>query len=174
MAAPGRFSRYAWIIVLVSLLVAVASFTTYFYLEKKAKEVSYPGELPGGYRPVSVLRGGEAVEATRGLHWSPGDIPVEKAVVVTYSDGTRLWVSRVRGSACEAVAKMAQAMAMHASELPYTAPIRHTVDGIPLYFSMDKRTGGLHAFWCSNGLVIWAQLGASGIKGLEYIVEFYK
>ncbi len=168
------FERYAWLVVLVSLAVAVASFSIYFYLEKHSGDIGYPSQLPGGYKPVSVIRGEEAVAATRGLHWNPSDIPVTRAVIVTYADGTRLWASRVSGDACSVLARMVSAMRMHEAELPYTAPIEHSVDGVTVYFSMDKRTGGLHALWCSHGLVIWVQLGASGLRGLETIIEYYK
>lgn len=167
------FARYAWLVIIVALAVAAASFSVYFYLEK-GKGLSYPSRLPGGYEPVSVLKGEKAVAATRGLHWNPSDIPVRESVIVTYSDGTRLWVSRVDGDACKVLSRMVNAMEMHEAELPYTAPIRHNVAGTPVYFSMDKRTGGLHALWCSDDLVIWVQLGASGLDGLRAIVEYYK
>jgi len=166
-------ARYTWLVIVVSLAVAAASFSTYFYLER-GEALSYPHQLPGGYEPVSVLRGEKAVAATRGLHWHPGDIPVTRSIVVTYSDGTRLWVSRVSGGACKALSRMVDAIRVHEAELPYTAPIRHSVDGVPVYFTMDKRSGGLHALWCSHGLVIWVQLGASGLSGLRAIVEYYK
>lgn len=121
-----------------------------------------------------LFEGEEAIAATRGLHWNPKDIPVTRAVIVTYADGTRLWASRVSGDACSALARMVSAMRIHEAELPYTAPIEHSVDGVIVYFSMDKRTDGLHAMWCSDDLVIWVQLGASGLHGLETIVEYYK
>ena len=167
-------ARYAWLVVLVSLAVAISSFTVYFYLEKHVHGLGYPESLPGGYRVVSVLSGDEAVSATRGLHWNPSSIPVAEAVVITYADGTRLWASKVKGNACKVLARMVSAMRIHEAELPYTAPVAHVVGGERVYFSMDKRSGGLHALWCSDGLVIWVKLGASGFQGLRAIIEYYR
>ena len=119
---------------------------------------SYPQRLPDGARPVEVVVGEKAVEATRGIHWEPGMIEIKDAAIVTYSDGTRLWLSYAGSRACELLDMMARQMTLHQEELPYTAPMSHTVEGAKVYISFDKRTPKLHIFWCRGGVDAWAEI----------------
>ncbi len=119
---------------------------------------SYPQKLPDGARPVEVVVGEKAVEATKGIHWEPGAIKIKDAAIVTYSDGTRLWLSYAGDKACELLDMMARQMTLHQEELPYTAPMSHTVEGVKVYISFDKRTPKIHIFWCRGGMDAWAEI----------------
>jgi hypothetical protein len=135
--------------------------------------INYPVALPQGYSIVSVVSGRDAVRLVSSIHWNPSRIPVVDAVVVEYGDGTRLWVARVSGSGCSVVERMASKMIMYAHQLPYTIPVPHTIDDKMVYLSLDRRSGGLHAFWCSGDLVVWVELGRGGLEVLSYIVRYY-
>ncbi len=124
----------------------------------------YPSELPGGYHVVAVINGSRAVEAVKKLHMNPGHIDVVEAYIVKYSDGTILWISRVRGDACEAVKRMAEVMTRLASMLPYTAPTKHVIGGVEVYLTLDKRDGSIHAFWCRGDYSVWARVAALNRK----------
>jgi hypothetical protein len=147
----------AGLLVAVTAVVAVIIAST----RSSGERIMYPLSLPGGYGVAASISGEEAVRSVQGLHWNPEKIRVKDAVVVQYSDGTILWAAYVGKDACKLADTMAEKMAVHEAELPYTAPILHSIGGHRVYLSMDKRDGGLHAFWCRDGLVAWVRLGAS-------------
>jgi len=118
------------------------------------------------------VSGSEAVRLVRGIHWEPGRVTVERAVVVFYSDGSILWASYVGGAACSLAERMAEKMTVYESELPYTAPAPHRVGGVTVYLTLDKRDESLHAFWCRGGLVVWVRLGAAGASDPARLIGF--
>lgn len=131
----------------------------------------YPETLPGGYSVEKVVSGDEALAMVKGIHWEPGMVRAERALIVVYSDGTRLWIVDTGGDACGLVARMAEKMRMYQDRLPYTAPVEHSIGGTTVYMSLDKRDGRLHVFWCSGSLAVWAELGASAYTGQGAALE---
>ncbi len=167
--------RKRFVVALAATALLVIALVLAFALrEESGSQLLVPESLPGGYGLVNLVTGGRAVEIVTGIHWSPSRIPVVDAAVAEYGDGTRLWVSRVQGDACRVVELMASKMAEYSRELPYTTPVAHEFDGVKVYLSMDKRVPRLHAFWCTGNLVIWVELGASGIDALYYLIDFYR
>lgn len=137
-------------------------------------ELRYPAALPGNATVVHVFTGERARGMVSGLHWSPGKVnaSIKKAAVVMYSDGTILWLAYTGGDACNLTQRMAEKIKENEQRLPYTAPMPHVYRGVTLYFTVDKRTGGLHVFWCTrDGIVAWAQLGASAAKSRQAFLD---
>lgn len=133
--------------------------------------LSYPETLPGGYRVARVVSGPEALEMAKSIHWNPSAIEITKAVIVVYTDGTRLWITETKGDACRYAEQMAEKIAIYSEQLPYTPPIPHEIEGVKVYLTLDKRNGRLHAFWCRDSIIAWAELGESGIQGLKRLIE---
>ncbi|OWJ54960.1 hypothetical protein [Pyrodictium delaneyi] len=129
--------------------------------QASAEGIYYPEMLPGDYTVERIVSGEEALAAVKGIHWEPGMVKAKKALIVVYSDGTRLWIVDTGDNACELVDRMAEKMKTYADQLPYTAPFSHEVAGVTVYISQDKRDGRLHVFWCRGSLAVWAELGAA-------------
>ncbi len=166
-----KSEKITWIIIVVALSVAIASFTVYFYLEKKATGLAYPPSLPGGYAPVRAVSGKKAVREILAIHGNPSIIPVKDAVIVDYSDGTELIASRVSGNPCTVLNELIGVLQAYGPSLGYSAPTRHRLWGKNVYLLMGAK---LNALWCGDeDLIIWVKLGRSGIKGLHTLIEYY-
>ncbi len=121
---------------------------------------TYPEKLPDGATVSSAKAGQEAVAAVKSIHWEPHAVEITSAALVSYSDGTLLWLT-ASPQACSLVDRMAQKIAAEQERLPYTAPVELNVKGVRVYLVADKRTGQIHAFWCRGELAAWAQLGVN-------------
>lgn len=165
-----KSEKITWIII-VALSVAIASFTMYFYLGRKAAGLGYPSSLPGGYVPVKAVSGKKAVREILAIHGNPSVIPVKDAVIVDYSDGTELIASRVSGNPCTVLDELIGVLQAYGPSLGYSAPTRHQLWGKNIYLFMGAK---LNALWCGDkDLIIWVKLGRSGIKGLRALIEYY-
>jgi len=130
-----------------------------------------PTTLIDRYEVVEIVTGEDAIKMTKSIHWNPGNIAPLDAIVAIYSDGTRVWISKI-DSACKVVEIMASKMQKYENMLPYTVPVQHNIGGKNIYLSLDKRSGKLHAFWCINEKVlIWVETGSSGIDGLREFIK---
>ena len=159
-----------WIII-IALSVAIASFTVYFHLEKKATSIGYPQSLPGGYTPIRSVSGKKAVREILAIHGNPSIIPVRDAVIVDYSDGTELIASRVSENPCTVLNELISVLRAYGPSLGYSAPTKHQLWGKNVYLLMGAK---LNALWCGDeDLIIWVKLGRSGINGLHAIIEYY-
>ena len=128
---------------------------------------TYPEELPGGYRVAAAVTGGRAANLSAGIHWNPGKVrsKIKDAAIIVYEDGTRLWLAYTGSNACSLVNRMAEKIAAHERELPYSRPFKHTINGTTMYFTVKQLPNGaqqLHVFWCKDGVVAWAEIGAAG------------
>jgi len=162
----SRPRRHKLLLLAVAAAVVVAAASILYTSEGLGGQASvegiyYPEMLPGDYTVERIVSGKEALAAVKSIHWEPGMIKAEKALIVVYSDGTRLWIIDTGDNACELVDRMAEKMKAYADQLPYTAPFSHEVAGVTVYISQDKRDGGLHVFWCRGSLAVWAELGAA-------------
>lgn len=120
----------------------------------------FPASLPDGATVVNAQGGPEAVAAVKHIHWEPEAVVIEKALLVSYSDGTLLWLSAA-DNACQLTSLMAAKINASSKKLPYTPPVAVRVDHTTVYITLDKRNGQVHAFWCRGKLVAWAQLGVN-------------
>ena len=166
-----QLARRRRLLLAVLALALLAGAATAYTSYKRSPGIHYPHELPGGYTVAQIVSGQDAVELVKSIHWNPAAINASKALIIVYSDGTRVWITEVKGDACSYVALMAGKMRAYSNQLPYTPPAPHTIGQTTVYLSMDKRDGRLHAFWCKNRLVIWAELGASGPQALPKLVN---
>ncbi len=127
-----------------------------------------------GISAVRVVTGEEAVRLVTGIHFDPHAFHPRDAVIILYSDGSRLWVTRV-DDACDLVERMAERMRVLADRLPYTAPRAERVDGTTFYVSLDKRDGSVHIFWCEprSELAVWLEARSSEMlrEGLHEIIR---
>lgn len=127
----------------------------------------YPDQLPGGYRVAAAVTGAQAANMSAGIHWNPGRVrsEIRDAAIIVYEDGTRLWLAYTGDNACSLVNRMAEKIAAHEQELPYSKPFKHTINGTTMYFTVKQLPNGvqqLHVFWCKDGIVAWAEIGAAG------------
>ncbi len=168
-----RISVRLMVVTAIAVLAAVvAGFIVWVHVAPEpVSAIDYPRELPGGYPVIRVITGKKAASLVASIHWSPSRIPVVDAIIVEYSDGTRLWAVTVNDDACQVASRMAEKMRIYESQLPYTAPVLHSIGDTQVYLSMDKRTGGLHAFWCRGNIVAWVEVGSSGLNGLTTLIE---
>ncbi len=127
-----------------------------------------------GVSAVRVVTGEEAVSTVTGIHFDPHAFHPKDALIILYSDGSRLWITRVN-DACSLVERMAERMRLMADRLPYTAPRAERVDGTTFYVSIDKRDGSVHVFWCEHhgDLAVWleARSGEMLREGLHEIIR---
>jgi hypothetical protein len=164
--------RYAPKPVLAMVAVAVALVAAAVYAGVTgaaggASDFTYPKELPGGYKVARILSGEEAVKTAGGIHWNKSKVGgyIKKAVIVLYEDGTRLWIAYTGPNACQLVDRMAEKIAEHEQERPYSRPFQHQVSGVRVYFTVKQLPNGaqqLHAFWCKGESVVWLEIGAAG------------
>ncbi len=152
-------------------VVAVAVAMLLLYQGSSQTSISLPRELPDGTPAVKLLTGRDAVETVKSIHWSPGRIGVVDAAIAVYSSGARLWAAVTSSDACSLAEAMASKMKMYEGELPYTQPVEHEINGVKVYLSLDKRNGFLHAFWCKDRTIYWAELPPSQAILLRSIVE---
>jgi hypothetical protein len=117
-----------------------------------------PGQLPDGAKIVKAMGGPEAVDLVKSIHLEQEPVQVEKALIVTYSDGTVLWLAE-SPSDCSLVQAMAIKMNTTKAKLPYTPPVPARLDGTTVYMTMERFGDSLNAFWCRGRLVAWAKLG---------------
>ncbi len=131
-----------------------------------------------GYNLLHVVKGAMAVKIVKSIHWEPSMINVSNAAIAEYGSANgiayRLWVAQ-SPQACSLVKRMAERMNEFAAMLPYTAPVRHTLSGYTVYFSLDKRDGRIHAFWCEKDYVIWLEAYDTRRiqEALEQLIRFY-
>ena len=161
--------RYAPKPVLAMLAAAVALLVAAVYsaYSSPAGGFTYPEQLPGGYKVAKVVSGEEAARVTGGIHWNSTRVGsrIKDAAIVVYEDGTRLWIAYTGPNACQLVNRMAEKIAEHEQELPYSRPFQHEIDGTNVYFTVKQLPNGvqqLHAFWCKDGTVVWVEVGAAG------------
>jgi hypothetical protein len=127
----------------------------------------YPDTLPGGYSVARVFSGEEATRLSRQIHWSPEAVDVVNAAIVEYTDGTRIWIAVTASDPCSLVERMAAKILEHEEQLPYSRPVPHQIGGRKVQLLVDKRSGKLNAFWCTDHAVVWVEIGASGLEGLR-------
>lgn len=156
------------VVTLLTILVLINSFTKGGTETSKGNFV-FPRTLPGGYQVVNVKTGEEAIRDMAYIHWSPEKVrmAISDAAIVMYSDGTRLWLSHASDYACELVNRMAEKMAAYKSKLPFTRPILHSLSGYDVYLSRGLHDGKLHAFWCQEGIVVWAEISRRALSTID-------
>lgn len=156
--------------MVAAILLAVLVLATTPQLNQSEK-ATVPERLPDGTPAIRIVRGEEAVRLVRSIHWSPSRIGVVDAAIATYSSGARIWVAVTTTDPCRLAEEMAQKMSLYAEELPYTTPVSHRLQGKTVYLSLDKRTGGLHAFWCTGHRLVWVELPPSQTGLLRSIIS---
>ncbi len=149
-------------VVLAAVMVAALALTAYFaYIHSVpgGEGIVYPEELPPDATVVRVVEGEQAVEASRSIHWNPEGTGISEAVIVEYSDGTRLWVSRTVGDADQYLSAMIRKIQEYEGNLPFKVMHKISVKGTEVWVVMDKKVPGkIHLVWSKSGLVVWAEV----------------
>jgi len=172
--APWRSKRLLATLLALSVVLLLATFMK--VSGKRGDAIEYPLSLPGNYTVARLLSGKEAMHVSSAIHWNPGKVAenIKDAIIVDYTDGTRLWATRVRGDACGLVERMAEKIAMHEDRLPYSRPFMHTIGNVTVYFTVKTLAPGvsqLHAFWCKDNLVVWVEFGSSAYGSPERLMR---
>ncbi len=159
------------IIIAIATLLMLTSVNLFTKEEIKVNDGNFvfPHTLPGGYHVVNVKTGEEALRNMAYIHWNPKKVSmaVSDAAIVTYNDGTRLWLSYAGNHACELVDRMAGKIASYESKLPFTRPIPHNLGGYNVYLSRGLHDGKLHAFWCQEGIVVWVEISREALSTID-------
>ena len=158
------------VLIAISIIAVVVALSLILWHQLLGNKLQYPESLPDGSQVARIISGEDAVRTMRMIHWRPGAVDVEEALIVVYTSGARLWISKA-SNACMEVEFMAKKMAIYESMLPYTTPSRHNLGGTVVYVCFDKRNGWINAFWCKGDLVVWAELPPSEAKYLELLVK---
>lgn len=149
-------------VLFTGVMVAVLALTGYFaYMHSVSRSsgIVYPEELPPDATVTRVLEGEQAIEASRSIHWNPEGVGISEAVIVEYSDGTRLWISKTVGSADQYLLAMIRKIQEYEESLPFKVIHRVSVKGTDVWVVMDKNVPGkVHLVWSRNGLVVWAEV----------------
>lgn len=159
---------------LIVVMVVALGFTFYFaymHAVPGGRGIVYPERLPPDASIVRVVEGEEAVKASMGIHWNPGGTGIVEAVIVEYSDGTRLWASRTAGDADEYLAAMIQKIQRYEGALPFKVLHKIDVRGVEVWVLMDKNVAGkTHLAWSRSGLVVWVEV-PPGKPDFQHYVE---
>ncbi|MCE4598968.1 MAG: hypothetical protein F7C81_02065 [Desulfurococcales archaeon] len=153
-----RYKRVSILIFIILLIILVGYFTlTTFHLKLENSKLTYPKELPGNIGVINIYIGDDALSRIKSIHWDPSKILIEDAVIVEYSDGSRLWLAKT-SKAQELLNMMINKIKENQGMLPYQLIHKIDVSGVEVYIISDTRFPRIHAVWVENNIIAWLEV----------------
>jgi len=166
--APGRTP------ILIGMLL-VAIFIGVFYYSNTNNKIDvgldYPYKLPDGSVVSNVIYGDKAVSMVKNLHWSPEKLVITNAVVLEYTDGSRIWIT-VSNMSNQLLKNMVSKIMEYEGSLPFKIIHNITVSGINAILMSDLNDAGkIHVVWVKNDLLVWAEIRMSNLDLLSKTIS---
>ena len=153
----------SWRIHILLVIVLVFLITGIFHYSNNniGVGVEYPEKLPDGSIVSNVVSGDQAIKMVKGLHWNPEKLVVTNAVVLEYTDGSRIWVT-VSDKSNKLMENMVSKIKEYESSLPFKIVHNISISGVSALLMSDLNDPSkIHVVWVKNNLLVWAEVRMS-------------